>query len=257
MPRPVAVVVDPQPLHVGTYESVLEQMGVECVCVSAQGVRGFAPQQDCIGILFDLTATASGVESVEQVRTIPGFERTPLVLVTDAPVELKELALVDSLLLPLDPYLLRNKIAMFLELRSSEERYRALLEHPTDFLFLLEAVRTAAGEIEDWRYVDANKNGIRLLNATRETLLGKRISEVLPDRAERVIALCAKVLQTRSPHEYESCFGAAEFRTCVFPPVPTQSSLPAPTSPPETMLSARCSVWSKPSMRKRNGYSQL
>ena len=225
------------------------------LCVGAR-VRGFGPQQDCIGILFDLTATASGVESVEQVRTIPGFERTPLVLVTDVLVELKELALVDSLLLPWS-YLLRNKIAMFLELRSSEERYRALLEHPTDFLFLLEAVRTAAGEIEDWRYVDANKNGIRLLDATRETLLGKRVSEVLPDRAERLIALCAKVLQTRSPHEYESCFGAAEFRTWCFPTVPTQSSLPAPTSPPETMLSARCSVWSKPSMRKRNGYSQL
>jgi PAS domain S-box-containing protein len=99
----------------------------------------------------------------------------------------------------------------------SEERYRGLLEHPTEFVFLLEAVRTAAGEIEDWRYVDANRNAIRVLGASRETLLGKRIGEVAPDRAERVIALCNEVLQTRSPREYESSFGEGEFLTCVFP----------------------------------------
>jgi PAS domain-containing protein len=100
---------------------------------------------------------------------------------------------------------------------ASEERYRGLLEHPTEFVVLLEAVRTAAGEIEAWRYVDANRNAIRILRASRETLLGKRISEVLPDRAERVIALCTEVLQTRSPRQYESAFGEVEFLTHVFP----------------------------------------
>ena len=100
---------------------------------------------------------------------------------------------------------------------ASEERYRGLLEHPTEFVVLLEAVRTPAGEIEDWRYVDANRNAIRILRASRETLLGKRVSEVLPDRAERVIALCTEVLQTRSPRQYESAFGEAEFLNRLFP----------------------------------------
>jgi PAS domain S-box-containing protein len=201
-----------------TYESVFKQMGVEGVCVSAQGVRDFDAPQRCIGIVLDLTArAASGVEAIKEIRKTRGFERTPIVVITDAPVEIEEVPLVDCLLLPLAPDLLRNKVAMFLELSASEERYRGLLEHPTEYLFLLEAVRTAAGEIEDWRYIDANRNALRLLHGTRETLLGKRLSEVVSDRSERLIALCTQVLHTRSPQQYESAFGAAEFLTCMFP----------------------------------------
>jgi len=218
MPRFVTVVVDPPPAHLGVYKSVLEQMDIECACVSAQGLRNFDEQQRCIGILYDLSARAmGGVETVERIRKIPGFERTPIVLITDAPVEFTELGLADCLLLPLVPDLLRNKIRMFLEVRAREEGYRAMVDHPTEFIFLLAAVRNAAGEIEDWRYVDANRNGLRLLGATRETLLGRTVSQVLPDRAQRVIALCSKVLQTGSAHQYESGFGSAEFVACVFP----------------------------------------
>jgi PAS domain S-box-containing protein len=92
-----------------------------------------------------------------------------------------------------------------------------MVEHPTEFIFLVVAVRNAAGEIDDWRYVDVNRNGLTLLNATRETLLGKTLREILPDRAERVIALCSRVLETGLPHQYESSFGSAEFLTCAFP----------------------------------------
>jgi len=218
MPRPVALVVEPQPLHVGIYQSVLEQIGVECVCLSEQGVRDYAAHQRCIVVLLDLTARApSAVAGIEQIRQISGFERTPLILVTDVAVELSEFALVDCLLLPLVPKLLRSRIAMLLALRTSEVHYRGLFEHPKEYLYLIEAVRTAAGVVEDWRYVDVNRNALRVLGATRETLIGKTFTEVVPDRATRLIALCNQVLETRLPHEYETSFGAADFRTCVFP----------------------------------------
>jgi len=212
MPRPVALVVEPQPLHAGIYQSVLEQIGVECVCLSEQGVRDYAAHQRCIVVLLDLTARApSAVAGIEQIRQISGFERTPLILVTDVAVELSEFALVDCLLLPLVPKLLRSRIAMLLALRTSEVHYRGLFEHPKEYLYLIEAVRTAAGVVEDWRYVDVNRNALRVLGATRETLIGKTFTEVVPDRATRLIALCNQVLETRLPHEYETSFGAASF----------------------------------------------
>jgi PAS domain S-box-containing protein len=120
--RPVVLVIDAQPLHVSTYESVFERMGVECICVSEQGVRDFDEQQRCIGILLDLSArSADGAEAIGRLRQVPGLERTPLVLVTDAALEeLSDPAVVGCLRPPLVPNLLLNKIAVLLELRASE-----------------------------------------------------------------------------------------------------------------------------------------
>ena len=95
--------------------------------------------------------------------------------------------------------------------RAADERYRALLEHPTNLITVLEAVRTEDGRIVEMRYVDANANYLRLLDTTRERLLGKCISEVAPDRAERFTGQSAQVIQSGVPFSYEISFGDADF----------------------------------------------
>src|SRR6478735_10162354 len=92
-----------------------------------------------------------------------------------------------------------------------EDRYLALLEHPTDFIVVFEAVRTERGAVRDWRYVDVNRNILRLLSTTREHLLGKYLSEVAPDRAERLIPMYARVLETGVSETYESTYGNTDF----------------------------------------------
>ena len=74
--------------------------------------------------------------------------------------------------------------------------------------------------VADWIYADVNENVLRLLNKTREAVIGKRLSEVQPDRAERLIAMCAQVLTTGEPIHYESHFDSRDFLTCLFPAGP-------------------------------------
>ena len=171
--------------------------------------------------------------------------------------QVRSIGLVDYLPLPLDQGLLQRKVALLLELhrqqieieelrgrlvftdpwderksapseqaqsmlslQDTESRYRAIFEHPTILTIVLQAVRTDGGLVADWIYVDVNKNVLRLLNTTREALLGKRLSEVQPDRAERLIAVCAQVLTTGEPTHYESHFDSQDFLTCLFPAGP-------------------------------------
>ncbi|MFL6618214.1 MAG: ATP-binding protein, partial [Povalibacter sp.] len=90
-------------------------------------------------------------------------------------------------------------------------------EHPTLLSIVLQALRSEDGHIIDWIYADANKNALGLLNRTREALLGKRLSEVVPDRAERLMKMCAQVMTTQEPVRYESHFASRDFLTCLFP----------------------------------------
>ena len=94
---------------------------------------------------------------------------------------------------------------------SADERYRALLEHPTSVIAVLEAVWTADGGIADLRYVDANANYLRLLDTHRESLLGRCISEVVPDHSEHFVERCAQVIQSGVPCSYEAGFRGADF----------------------------------------------
>ncbi|MDB6082955.1 MAG: hypothetical protein JWN43_836, partial [Gammaproteobacteria bacterium] len=103
------------------------------------------------------------------------------------------------------------------ELRESEQRYRAIFEHPLALTVVLEAIHDEAGHIVDWKYIDANANAVRLLNHSRESLLNMRLSQGEPDRAEFLLPLCSQVLADRSPQRYEMQFAEADYLMCLFP----------------------------------------
>ena len=102
-------------------------------------------------------------------------------------------------------------------LEESERRYRAIFEHPALLTVVLEAVRDATGTIVDWRYRDANANALELLNRPRQSILGGLLSEILPDRAERLGSLYARVLNTMAPYRYEAQLGDTNFLISLFP----------------------------------------
>jgi PAS domain S-box-containing protein len=102
-------------------------------------------------------------------------------------------------------------------LKEREEHYRAIFEHPTELVVVLEAIRTESGQIVDWRYRDANTNALKLLQRSREDLIGAYLGEVLPNRAAHSVPLLNQVLQQRAPHRYETTVGETDFLICLFP----------------------------------------
>jgi PAS domain S-box-containing protein len=164
-----------------------------------------------------------------------------------------EAGAIDYIAVPMVPEILRSKVALLVELykrraelerlnreleharaalekernvalesneglrREREQRYHAVFEHPTEVTVVLEAVRDEHDRILDWQYLDANKNALELLRRPKDELVGKRLSEVLRDRAERLSDLCARVLEERAPFRYESEFADRTFQICLYP----------------------------------------
>jgi PAS domain S-box-containing protein len=56
-------------------------------------------------------------------------------------------------------------------LRKSQEQYRELIEHASDGIFIADA---------NWKYVEVNPSGCAMLGYTRDEILSKQISELIP-----------------------------------------------------------------------------
>jgi PAS domain S-box-containing protein len=110
-----------------------------------------------------------------------------------------------------------NADAELAALRDSQRRYQAIFEHAVELIAVLEAVRSADGEVVDWRYQDANANALRLLGFELSQLRGRLLTEVLPAIAPRLIGVCRQVLHTGKPYRYESKVADRAFLVSFFP----------------------------------------
>ena len=99
----------------------------------------------------------------------------------------------------------------------SERHYRAIFEHPFEYIAVLEAVRAGSGGITDWRYCDANANWLRLAGRAREALIGRTLTEALPERAAELIPLYAHVLNDSRARQHEERVGRADLLISLFP----------------------------------------
>jgi PAS domain S-box-containing protein len=247
------LLVDDQPGRLISYEAILATLEVRCVrAISGREALQRLLDEEFAVILLDVRMPEmDGFEVARLIRTHPRIERTPIIFVTaDQPNEIDRLrgyeaGAVDFINLPLVPEILRSKVAVLLELhqRRSElqalneqlaqareqaeaqqaavlaERealLRATFEHPTEMMSLLDAQRDTSGRIVDWIYRSANANTLNLFGLTREALIGHRLSQVLPGRADALSAMCVRVLATREPHRYEASFGERDFLVTVF-----------------------------------------
>ncbi len=83
------------------------------------------------------------------------------------------------------------------------DRLRCLqdaMQSNVDGVFLLRAVRTAAGEIADFEIADVNGSGAATLYRSREQLMGCRLRDALPSRmAETLFARYVDAMALRAP----------------------------------------------------------
>src|SRR6185503_16345581 len=219
-PRASILLVDDQPARLLSYEAVLYGLGVQCVRAlsGAQALERLL-EQEFAAILLDVNMPEmDGFEVARLVREHPRLERTPIIFVTAVHVSeldrLKgyELGAIDYIAVPVVPEILRSKVAVLVELHQRrgqlqalnaelnaaraqltaehektladrDAQLQAIFEHPTDLTAVLKAERDASGQIVDWIYVGANRNATALLDLPREQVLGRRMSEIVPDRA--------------------------------------------------------------------------
>jgi PAS domain S-box-containing protein len=99
----------------------------------------------------------------------------------------------------------------------SDAQTRAVFEHPALYTLILAAVRDEVGQVIDWVYRDANANALRMTGQTRETLVGRRLSETVPERAPRIANACARVLATGTLESYDAEFHGRMFSITIYP----------------------------------------
>lgn len=248
------LLVDDQPSRLLTYESILSGLGVECVwAFSGTEALGRLLKDDFAVVLLDVNMPGmDGFEVARMVREHPRLERTPIIFVTAINVsELDQLrgyevGAIDYIAVPVVPEILRSKVAVLVELHRRREelqqlnsalaearaqrdaehakalaykdaQLRAVFEHPTAVIVVLRAERNADDEVVDWIYHEANASTLALLATTREALIGRRMSEVLPpERAALVRDRCTRVLLTGEAAHYESRFGQRDFLATIY-----------------------------------------
>jgi len=103
------------------------------------------------------------------------------------------------------------------DIRESDTQTRAVLEHPSLYTLILGAERDGSGQIVDWVYLDANANALRMTGLTRDALVGRRVSETVPDRASRIAGACARVLATGKLESYDAEFQGKTFAITIYP----------------------------------------
>jgi signal transduction histidine kinase len=241
--RASILLVDDQPARLLSYEAVLYGLGVQCVrALSGTQALEQLLEQEFAAILLDVNMPEmDGFEVARLVREHPRMERTPIIFVTAVNVSeldrLKgyELGAIDYIAVPVVPEILRGKVAVLVELyqrrgqlqavnaalsaartkldvehekalADRDAQLQAVFEHPSDLIVVLKAERDAAGAIVDWIYAMANRNAAALLNLPLERIVGRRLSEVVPERAAKASEQCKLVIEKGETVRYESQF---------------------------------------------------
>lgn len=97
----------------------------------------------------------------------------------------------------------------------SEERVRTCLETLLDGFAIFSSVRSASGEIEDFRFDYINEAGCRLNQRPREETLGRRMLELFPAHEGELFMAYRQVVETGEPLArealfYEDTYGAGQ-----------------------------------------------
>jgi PAS domain S-box-containing protein len=252
-PRASILLVDDQPARLLAYEAVLHGLGVQCVrALSGPLALERLLEQEFAAILLDVNMPEmDGFEVARLVREHPRLERTPIIFVTAVNVSeldrLKgyELGAIDYIAVPVVPEILRSKVAVLVELyqrrgqllalnaelsaaraklaaehdralAARDAQLHALFEHPSDLTAILKAVRDESGAIVDWLYTNINRNAAALIGRPRDEIIGRRVSEVLPERAPTVFGQLRQVVESREILRYDSQFAGRDLVVTLF-----------------------------------------
>ncbi len=89
-------------------------------------------------------------------------------------------------------------------LLASEARFKAAANGSLDAFYILESVRDAQGRIADFRFVELNLRGEKLISTPRNAALGQLLCELLPhNRTDGFFEKYVRVVETGEPLEEE------------------------------------------------------
>jgi len=148
--------VDDYPINLSALSVILEPLGVtmETASSGAEAVEK-ASRREFAAILLDVRMPGmDGLEALRRLRQLPTSRHTPVTLLTahelesDALAQLHGMGMVDYLLKPIAPVILRSKVAALIELYqyratlAAKDRHIAMLAH--DLQSPLSAISLAA-----------------------------------------------------------------------------------------------------------------
>ncbi len=157
--RPSVLLVDDTPANLLALEAVLSPLGHRLVRATSgeEALRCMLKEEFCLALVDVQMGGMDGFETVALIKSHPRIAQTPIIFVTAINVESKHVfqgyshGAVDYLVKPFDPYVLRSKVSIFVDLylrgrkiqeqdrllrqqeiatlrRQSDERYRGLAE---------------------------------------------------------------------------------------------------------------------------------
>ncbi len=135
--------VDDYPINLSALSVILEPLGVTME-TAASGPEALekAGRREFAAILLDVRMPGmDGLETLRRLRALPSSRQTPVTLLTaheleaDALAQLQGMGMVDYILKPIAPVILRSKIAALVELHrhraalATKDRHIAMLAH--------------------------------------------------------------------------------------------------------------------------------
>lgn len=93
----------------------------------------------------------------------------------------------------------------------SHRRLKAALEGGYDAFYAVEALRNERGEVEDFKFLDLNRNAEKILGRARWDIVNHRLTDLLPnDLGQGFLKKFVRVLETRTAFEEEFPFESPE-----------------------------------------------
>ncbi len=145
------------------------------------------------GVITILALAAAGLSASASIDAVPGFvNAAPLLSAAALLIGIAGWRLLHRELL--------HRMQEDESLRDRVRRLQDAMQSNVDGMFLLRAVRTAAGEITDFEIADVNSSGAATLYRTRGQLVGRRIREELPTRmADMLFERYVDAITLRTP----------------------------------------------------------
>jgi PAS domain S-box-containing protein len=158
-----------------------------------------------------------GYALLRAVRDDPTLRDVPVVLLSarageDAQVEGLDVGADDYLVKPFSSRELLARVSTHLKLAKTrrnahlaDRRFRAALESAHVGFALLKSLRTSAGDIVDFEYLDLNSHGARALGRVASELIGKTVESVFPGtwNTPRLLECFKAVVRSGEPQELE------------------------------------------------------
>ena len=211
---PGILVVDDQPDTLTALEALLEPLGHEIVTAGSgeEALRRLLDEDFGVIVMDVRMPGMDGFETVELIRQRRRHEDTAIIFLTGADADSEQITrgysagAVDYIVKPVDPEVLRSKVAMLLalaektaELRESEVRFRTAFEGAPIGMGL---------STVDGRWVEVNAALCDLVGLSHEELLARQPIEIAhpEDRQRELEAVARLVRERQGSHQAEVRF---------------------------------------------------